>query len=120
MENFLSKSLQNKQDQIIIQILSDFILWYRIEDGMWKAINAFNLEQPSSDFEPDMKYNGYSSALMVMGVDSENEEDLSSKLEDIVWEKMKERGNADELAETIYIEWLSVLRKHERIVKQNQ
>ncbi len=104
------KSVQSTQEKIILQILTDDIIFTKIEDVMFKFHNVFdpdNAEDPDGEFA--RKYNGYATAFEMLGID------LYGKLGEILGEltynmKNESEERADILAQKIYAKWLDEIK----------
>lgn len=106
------ETINNKpQEQAIICIIEDTILWNRVSSKMLDIVNVFHPSELQHEFNPEYKYNGYFNALNIMGIS--NNHDLCDKLSDIFWDlNAKSKGKADDLAKTIYIEWLVCIKNY--------
>lgn len=98
------------QQRAIINILSDHILWVRVEECLFKISNAFNpSKKECMDWTAEDNFHGYTTALMLLGI--ENNEDLCSELCDVTSKMISESENAStELAKDIYFEWLVAIK----------
>jgi hypothetical protein len=106
------ETINNKlQEQAIIGIIEDAILWNRISRKMLDIINAFHPSELEHEFHPEYKYNSYSNAFCLMGIYDNDQ--ICSSLADIFWNLSTEsNGKSDELAKTIYIEWLVSIKNY--------
>jgi hypothetical protein len=105
------KTISNKpQERAIIGILQDAIIWRRVSEKIADIINAFNPKSFINDFDADSKYQSYVNAFYVMGI--HDNDDLCSELTEIFFNFSGEQNPANELAETIYIEWLLCLKNY--------
>ncbi len=106
------KSVQSTQEKIILQILTDDIIFTRIEYVMFKFHNVFAPDNSQDiDSEFTMKYGGYATAFDILGIDKH------SKLGEILGEltyKMKDQSEerADILAQKIYSKWLDEIKNY--------
>ena len=110
MENINNKP----QERAIIGIIQDSIIWQRVSNGMFEILNAFHPEKCENEFQIDYKYRGFENALILMGLDNE---ELNESLGEIFNEYLNLKNPkhdiaANELAETIYIEWLVCIKNY--------
>jgi hypothetical protein len=109
------EALKNKpQEQAILGIIQDAIIWHRVADKMHDIINAFNPLESEHEFQVEDHYKGYRNALYIMGLI--HDDNICGQLSDIFWQlssadKMR-NDQADELAHTIYIEWLVCIKNY--------
>lgn len=110
----MKKVSQQRTEKAIIDILKDYILWYRMDKGMRLILNAFHPAEYNHEFETDYKYSGYIIAYDLMGVSDEptnNEVDLGADLHKILSDIIDSDEPANVLAERIYIDWLVEIRQ---------
>lgn len=97
--------LNNTQEEVIIHILTDHILWQRVYKAMNIALNAVH---PGANeyfnFDPNDQYTGYGSVLKLIGL-VEVSYELNSVLHEIFSEISKSDGDARLLANRLYLEW---------------
>lgn len=110
------KTIKNKpQERAIIGILQDAIVWRRVSDKMFDIVNAFNPQKHENEFSTDCQHIGYVSAFHVMGI--YDNDDLCSDLAEIFFDFREDESPANELAETIYIEWLVCIKNYCATIK---
>ena len=105
----------NVKEKAIIKIISDFIIWHRVNKGVETMLNAFNPSEYTYDFDTDHKFHGYTIAWDLMGVSDEpmrNGVELGMNLHDVLNEAMKSQEPANVIAERIYIDWLVEIRAY--------
>ena len=104
----------NPQEQAIIGIIQDAIIWNRVSNKMYEMINAFHPQKSEEDLNLEDRYKGYNNALNAMGL--KDNVDLCDKLSTIFWNSItfpeKSEDRADKLAESIYIDWLLCMKNH--------
>lgn len=118
--NTISKKVK---EEVILDILKDHIIWYRLRDGLNTILNAYHPGGDVIAFEPDWKYTGYGSALKLMGVDNmprTKTVDIHEKLHDILFEIMKSDQKAEILAQRLYVEWLAWIADYYTQINTNQ
>lgn len=104
----------NQQKETIIQILTDHIIFERIDTGMQEIVKAANPD--GEDWDPTHCYHGYSNAwVFLTGYEfpEEVEDNLKDELSEIFFmhvkgdlaKPFKERQTANELAKRIFIDW---------------
>lgn len=114
------QTVKNKQqEQAIIGIIQDAIIWNRIAGKMHDIINAFEPLENEHGFNPEYSYSGYMNALHVMGLI--HDDNICGQLSDIFWELsavgVNKNNKADELSQTIYIEWLVCIKNYCATIK---
>lgn len=111
-------NLNKKTENAIVKILTDDIIYTRIEDALFRLHNAFN---PSNSQDIDSKftyeYSGYSTAFDILGIDKHDE---LAEILGIVTYEMKQASNesADVLASKIYHNWLNEIKNYFLTQKQ--
>jgi hypothetical protein len=114
------ETVKNYQEQAIIDIIQDSIVFNRIARGAYDIINAFSPKDAQYDFNVEDDYKGYYSALKLVA--DFNDDKLCGQLSEIFWNtteysKSTKNGNAQELAQTIYIEWLVCIKNYYATLK---
>lgn len=105
------KTIQNKpQERAVIGIIQDTILWRRVSDRVFEIINAFDPNGNQPEPEADKKHIGISNAFHVMEI--HDNQDLCDQLNTLFYEFMQDESPADQLAQTIYIEWLVCIKNY--------
>jgi len=117
----LSQELQGK---LVKNIITDSIIFERTFFGVNEIIKAFNPKE--ENWEADSNYNGIGSCFPIMGYTGTFEDEkITDKLYSLFVEKTKkdfnkpvdQRYSADDLAEHIYIDWLSNIKAFNNISK---
>lgn len=117
-ENYIEKNSTNVnnqvlfiqtdfRDKLILNILTDFVMWQRISNAMHSVINCFKAEE--NDFQPEYHYNGYANALDYLGI---TDGVLRSDLATIVFEELNKDTDAPDAAVAIYSKWLKMLQDY--------
>ena len=96
--------------KIVIKILSDAVIFQRLTDRMQEALAVFNPQLGiESHFPPALNYNGYNTALDLIGLtDLEKYAELRDQLQEIAFKQAESFQAADEVARTIYFHWLHI------------
>jgi hypothetical protein len=99
-------------EKAVINIISDHILWSRMELAVFKIHNVFNPgKKDGYDWEADQNYYGYSTALLLMSI--ENDHELIDVLSTITFDMICQSDeNSKDLAKNIYIEWLNEIANY--------
>lgn len=103
------------KEDVILDILKDHIVWYRLREGMNTILNAYHPGGDVIPFEPDLNYTGYGSALKLMGVDTMpriKQVDIHKELHKILSEIMESDQKADVLAQRLYAKWLEWIKEY--------
>ncbi len=106
----------NQREEAIIGIISDHILWHRIEEGMHKILNSFDPIESSCEFEVNNHYNGIYNAYELMGLFKDD--DICGRLSNIFYEMVEQTGKAHELARLIYVDWMVAIREYYTSLKE--
>lgn len=101
---------ETANQQIIIQVLNDAVIFQRLTDRMQEALAVFNPQLGiESHFPPALNYNGYNTALDLIGLSDLNKyADLRDQLQEIAFKQAESFQAADEVARTIYFHWLHI------------
>lgn len=80
--------------------------------GAWQMINAVRRKDDEQDFIPELEFIGYKTALMVMGIFSDDR--LCAELSDILYTAMDRNPREDYsvLAKKVYASWMSYLKQY--------
>lgn len=99
------------KEQVIKGILSDFILWNRIANQMFEAINAFNPEEKEDAWIPEHHYKGYYNIFKLLEI--QENDDLVDKLSGLTMGIAfdNKEMHLEELTEKIYQEWMVCIRE---------
>ncbi len=97
----------SQQEEAILGILSDCIIWERIGDGMFIAVNAFNLNANEYEFEPQWEYHGYSNVFRMLNI--YDKDALVDKLSTNFQNHYNSKERADVLAKKIYDDWMKII-----------
>jgi len=116
----LVQIIKNKsQEKAIIGIIQDAIIWRRVSDKMFDIVNAFHPARNDgehAEFEAENHMECYVNAFHVMDI-CDNDH-LCGILADLFWKYTQDNGaKANELATTIYIEWLVCIKNHYVTIK---
>lgn len=101
---------KSKTEEAIIGILTDYIIWRRVECGVHKMLTAFDPQSNECEFEPDALYKGQKNAFILMGI--YDDDSLCSKLSRITWDIFNKNEKADEVAKSVYVDWLVAIREY--------
>lgn len=119
--NFKNQSINDARNfqKEIIQILCDDVVFFRIEEAMFKIHNIFQPDKMRSiDSEWTHQFYGYSTAFLLMGVDGND--DICSILSDIAYDMKSESGkNALTLARNIYYRWMIEINNYNSLIIGN-
>ena len=94
-------------EKLIVSILTDSILWFRLTDQIANMHRVFNPEYNTAvNLEPNNQIHGYTTAFLAMGI-SENDK-LVDELTAIYFDFTVglTPDNAHDLAEIIFYEWV--------------
>ncbi|WP_233881879.1 hypothetical protein [Tenacibaculum piscium] len=108
--NYTNLNKNQEQATVIVKIITDHIVFTRIQDGMHSVLNCFNPDGELKEFNAE--YSGIDTALMLMGV---NDEMLIGRLHDSYYNGVFGNSSmmvATELAKVIYVEWLCDIKNH--------
>jgi hypothetical protein len=106
------QTINEQHEQAIISIIQDSIIWNRVAKNMFNIVNAFSPKKQSglNEFETEYHVEGCINAYRVMGV--YNNDDLCEELGDLYWDMLKSEKPANELAQSIYIDWLVCIKNY--------
>lgn len=101
--------------KIVIKILSDAIIFQRLTDRVQEALAVFNPQKGiESHFPPALNYNGYNTALDLIGLsDFDKYADLRDQLQEIAFKQAESFQPADEVARLIYYHWTNLVKRFE-------
>lgn len=97
------------RDNAIIQNINDAVLWYRIADGLWNAINAARTGE-DLEFEPDRCYHGLEVTFHLLGVKADV--NICETIDQIFWKRKDDKMSSMETAKLIYTEILAYLKEY--------
>ena len=100
----------NQQEEAIIGVIQDAIVWARISVKMVGIINAFNPSSEECEFGADTTFIGYENAFRIMRI--LDDEFLCNELSQVFRSFSDDQSPANKLAETIYIEWLLCIKNY--------
>lgn len=106
------------RERLLTAILSDSITLDRILVGLEVSNSALS-EVSSKGLEPDIKVSGYSKAFCLFGV--EDDDEVIEQLGSIYWKHFDKEQNKteittpQELAQSIYIEWVGFLIENTQV-----
>ena len=106
------KTRDKIQKEAIINILNDYILWFRVENAMFVMMNVYAPKKKMGiDWEADCRYCGFQTCLLLLNIDSNDDlcHKICDRTSDMVYENETE---AIELAKLIYLEWLLIIKNH--------
>ncbi len=99
------------EEQAVLQILSDHVLFNRFYDGMYTILNAYEPDKTANELKVD--YKGIDIALIIMNIKDENLiEKLHDTFYDLACDRKSDWISAPELAQTIYLKWLSEIKNY--------
>lgn len=90
-------------ERTIIDIIADHIIWHRVVTAIETASAAFNQKKGEPTFWAEEHYTGYIAAINLLEI---KDDELACHLGACVSDLIKQDGDADKLAERIYIEML--------------
>lgn len=106
--------MKNKE-KVIKGIMSDYVLWKRVSDAMFKMANVFAPHKKDKEWLTEYDYNGKYNAFDLLGIESKinGHDNLIDKLSSLTCDLIDTHSemNAKELSEKIYIEWMVCLRE---------
>ena len=111
--------------KIAINIIRDNIIFERIHDGLFIAINAIKDDKGAiTEFRPAQQYEGIGNAIDLICNGNYLGDDLFNELVGVFCDVCeKEKGdNLKEIAENIYNEWLEIIKEfsvNKKIIFEN-
>ncbi len=98
----------SNRDSLVVSILKDAIIFQRISNAMFRAVNAFN--NGMKDFEPEQHYSGLSNALQVLGIDDSHE--IRDELVEVFLQDLEKDSevSADAAALDIFYRWAFLIK----------
>ncbi len=96
-----------ENEETVIKILNDSIIFYRIAASFSGALRAFTPTEQHDNFTPSFNYLGFDTALDLLGLeDLEKYGRLRESLQEIGWEYCETNKVADTLARELYFKWI--------------
>ena len=95
-----------------IEILKDYIIFFRIEDAMFHLHNVYApYLKEGLDWEADSRFSGYVSIFKILNI--HNEDELCSMLGDLIFHTISDNPDeAGKLAEKVFILWEHEIKKY--------
>jgi hypothetical protein len=98
--------------EIILNLLNDSIIFYRIADHFRSAMNAFEPMIQYDRFTASLNYNGFETIFDLMNLeDLEKFGHIREDLTDIGWEFCEKTDAADVVAKQLYKRWISEIKE---------
>lgn len=104
-----------EKEQLIVNIISDHVIFARIARSMLDIINVINPSKGEEFFEPEMNYIGVSNALDLLSISYEDKsnnrffrDEMFDQFVSMVYSDNED--NHKELAYSIYFEWLRMIK----------
>ncbi len=102
---------QEENEKAIIQIIEDHIVFTRLCSGMHTILNVYDPNKTTHELKA--KYSGINSAFIIMGIKEEDLEiELDNAFYDCVCVTENDLVSVPELAKTIYMKWLNVIKNY--------
>lgn len=109
-----------EQEQVIVNIIADHVLFARIANAMHNIINAVNPSDDEEFFKPDMKHKGIHNALDLLGI-TYKEQSISDtcRFRDELYNVFTQEvygedkiENHEEIAYSVFFTWSSKIREY--------
>lgn len=100
------------KDQLVINIISDSVIFSRLSESMFKIINVVNDGLPN-EFQPKMHYHGCFNGIDLLGIPDDDDE-LREMLYEIFSSEVEDMKQIKpmEVATTIFYKWSTAIREY--------